>query len=181
MLSALALTALLGADVHVAVELKSPLRLDAAGVLRGVIVVRVENRGADSVELEHPDVHGFRLVPRAGGPDALIIHTCDCGFVLGLETPPEGRRFTLAPGQTRVLTFDDFTCSGGPFRTPPPGRYHLRYYVTPPSAAPTHLDAGFDLERCVRALESLPPQAVESAPVPVELLIQAKHRRSPRR
>jgi len=93
MLSALALTALLGADVHVAVELKSPLRLDAGGVLRGVILVRVENRGADSVELEHTDVHGFRLVPEAGGPDALIIHTCDCGFALGLETPPEGRRF----------------------------------------------------------------------------------------
>lgn len=178
--SILLLLVLGAADVQVTVQVKKPLRVTPSGQLRGAIEVTVSNRGDEGIELEHEDVHGLRFEPKEG-PTGLVLHSCDCAFVLGLEQPPEGRRFTLLPGAEKRLTFDDFSCSGGDFTPPKPGAFLLRYHVGPPAAAAAPPDGGFDRQECERRLRAASgPQAFVSTGVPT-VISAAEKLRKPRR
>lgn len=146
---------LAAADVQVTASVKTPLSVTAGGQLRGRIDVTIRNAGDAAVALEHADVHGLRFeVP--DGPPSLVVHSCDCAFVLGQQAPPEARRFTLQPREEKRIIFDDFSCSGGPFLAPKPGRYLLRYRLGPPAPAGAPFDGGFDRSECERRLRNAP-------------------------
>jgi hypothetical protein len=127
-------------DVTVEVVVKKKLRR-VSGTLRGRLDVRLHNIRATPLTLLNRDVHGFRFRPARGGPAQLVIHSCDCAFELGTDSPPESRTLTLAPGETRTLEFDDFECSGGPYFTPLPGKYLVTYGIGEP-ASDSRADGG---------------------------------------
>ncbi len=171
MVSALTLLLLVAAPkVDVELQVKKPLKLSKRGALEGVLEVRVTNRGAEPVTLQHRDVHAFRFVPESGdGGVQVLFHSCDCGFELGLETPPGARTFTLVPGEHRIITFEDFECGGGPYRAPPPGKYAVSWSIGAP-APPARTPAGKrDLEKCDLVVHSRGPQTFESRAVSVDL------------
>ena len=168
MLTAVLLLA--AADVSVEVEVPRPLKVTKGGELKGVLTVRIKNRGTEAVRLQHRDVHGFRFAPAGGGAPSVIFHSCDCGFELGLDRPPDKRTFSLEPQQELLLRFDDFTCGGGPHRAPAPGRYKLTYQVgVPVDPLPPAKKGPLDFKECERLLVSRPAQPHQSAAIDVEL------------
>ncbi len=122
-------------DVSVEVLVKKKLHR-LRGTLRGRLDVRIHNFRATPLTLQSRDVHGFRFQPAHGGPVQVLIHSCDCAFELGTDSPPESRLITLNPGETRTLEFDEFTCSGGPFVPPAPGKYLVTYGIGAPASVP---------------------------------------------
>lgn len=164
----IALLLLAAPAVDVQLHVKKPLKLTRRGELRGVLEMRITNGGAEPITLQHRDVHAFRFVPAGGDAGTRIIfHSCDCGFELGLDRPPPSRTFTLKPGEHRLVTFDDFTCGGGAYRAPPPGRYQLSWSVGEPASTPPA--PPLDLERCDLLVHNRAPEAFESPPVSVDL------------
>jgi hypothetical protein len=167
------LAMLLASSVDVELTVRKPLYL-VRGELRGAIEVRVKNAGPDPVTLRHRDVHGLRFASASGEAAVqTVFHSCDCLFELGMDQPPKARTFTLAPGESRTLKFDAFTCDGGPYRAPAEGRYLLSYSLHEPDGAPAKRDP-FELKQCEALARERPPGPFQAAPVPVDLKARRK-------
>lgn len=168
MTNIVALAVVLAASVEVEVTARKPLRLARDGELKGTLAVKVTNRGTEPVTLQHRDVHGFRFTPASGEPvPQRIFHSCECGFEQGLQPAPASRTFTLAAGETKTLTFDDFTCGGGPFSAPSAGRYQVTYSLGEPEPPPRKAD--LDLKKCEAEVRARSPGPFESKPIAVQL------------
>jgi hypothetical protein len=158
----------LAAAVDVELTAKKPLRVTRDGELKGALVVKVTNRGTEPVTLQHRDVHGFRFTPASGeAAPWRIFHSCECGFDQGLQPPPASRTFTLAPGEAKTLTFDDFACGGGPFEAPAAGRYQVTYSLG--EAGPPPKKTELDLKRCEADVRARAPGPFESKPIVVDV------------
>jgi hypothetical protein len=154
-------------DVTVEVLMKKPLQR-VRGALRGRLEVRLHNGRASAVTLQNRDVHGFRFQPVDGGAAEALIHSCDCAFELGIDSAPETRTIVLVPGETRTLEFDDFVCSGGPYRSPLPGHYTLSYRIGPPLVQ--RLDGGAqNPTACNRVIQERWNQPFASQPITVRI------------
>ncbi len=168
MTNIVALAVVLAAAVDVELTVKKPLRVARDGELKGTLAVKVTNRGTEPVTLQHRDVHGFRFTKDSGEPaPQRIFHSCECGFEQGLQPPPASRTFTLAAGETKTLTFDDFTCGGGPFSAPAAGRYQVTYSLGEPQ--PPRRKTALDLKTCEAEVRARAPGPFESKPIAVEV------------
>ncbi|MBL8954832.1 MAG: hypothetical protein JNK82_28905 [Myxococcaceae bacterium] len=165
----LALLVLAAAPVDVDLTVKKPLKLTRRGELKGVLEVRITNRGTEPITLQHRDVHGFRFEPVGGDAGTQVLfHSCDCGFELGIDKPPDKRTFTLRPQEHRIITFEDFECDGGPYHPPPPGKYRVTWSLGEPAPTPK-VSAMLDLDKCGSLVHTRPAQPFESRAVSVDL------------
>jgi len=128
------------AGLAVSLRVVRPLRLvrwvvddaDAGSVgLDGAVRVTLVNRSERRLLLRHLEEHGLVFVDPETGALAVLVHPCKC--VKDALEPP-GAVLALGAGQTREVELADFGCSGGPWPSPPPGRYRVEYRVLP---APT--------------------------------------------
>lgn len=125
-------------EITVALRCPQPLRIGRTpsgggwvSGLEGIVEATVRNGGGAEVVLYDCDVHGLLFESVEGGPPFVVLHPCDAAFLLGLQEPPPawaaGHSHRLAPGASCTVRLDDFGCSGGPWKPPPPGRYRVSY------------------------------------------------------
>ena len=153
--------------------------------LDGKLVIKLHNRGEDTVHVRRFEHHGLVFRDLKTKEEHLIVHSCAC--MRDSSDPPPPLRVTR---EGREFSLDDFGCGGGMWKAPPPGRYALSYRAlivpepTRPSvevAQPTEsAEPGEDakrpsphevIEACRQELgsEAFWQGAVESKPVEIRL------------
>lgn len=107
--------------------------------------------------LRKQEVHGFLFRPKGGGPSFIPLHSCQC---VHDATAGAWQVLGVGLGKDKVLTFDDWGCSGGPWPAPAPGAYLVSYraQVLPeplgPPPAPSHEEPPALIAQCKERLAS---------------------------
>lgn len=131
-----------GQGVAVVVSQKKPLKRkhtkieDGQGYywLQGVIEVELQNMSGEEVVLEDFEVHNLVFVDVKSGLSFILFHSCACAAQCDARSEAatwSRKALRLRPGERKVLTFEDFGCSGSMYVPPPAGEYDLYYRIRP--------------------------------------------------
>ena len=161
--------------VEVTLAVEKPLSLvkgrgEKEARLSGKVVATLRNTSDEPVKIRDLQEHGLVFVS-GKGELTVVVHSCKC---VQDAAEPEKAVAVIAPGKERKVTVDDWSCGGGSWPAPAPGRYQLEYRVLgvpnrlPEKAKP---DPKVQVPACQRDLAAqwFWESAVRSKPVDVEL------------
>ncbi len=109
-----------------------PLRIVREGksrALSGELEISIANTGSEPADIETLDVHGVQFRNVKSGAEHVMLHPCDCAFIAWGQKPPPDRTFTLAPGESRSVKVEDWSCGGSVWPPPAAGTWEVRYRV----------------------------------------------------
>lgn len=119
-------------EVEVVLKQAKPLKIVREGksrALSGELEVAISNPGSAPVQVETLDVHGLVFTNTKTAAEHVMLHPCDCAFIAWAQRPPENRTFTLAPGESRTVKVEDWSCGGSVWPPPAAGTWEIRYRV----------------------------------------------------
>jgi hypothetical protein len=176
--------------LEVRMKFKRPLRLvewvdtrAEPGIvgLDGTLLISMKNTSTQQKVINPQEVHGLLFIADQIPHEILVVNPSQC---LRDFSEPNDFRQSIAPGETRTYTIDEWGSAGSMWNPPAPGKYQLVYRVRPPSdeAREVPADAGSPkvMNHCIKALNDprFWKEAVTSIPVPIELKTPSRQRRS---